>query len=85
MRQDIFISKAAKLAGCTQNTARNALIAFKAVVDEQLLDNSTAKLPFFGRFHIKKRKARYISQPKTHERMLSKEKLYIHFKASSAF
>jgi hypothetical protein len=40
MRQDIFISKAAKLVGCTQNTARNALIAFKAVVDEQLLDNS---------------------------------------------
>jgi nucleoid DNA-binding protein len=85
MKKKEFISKIAKRAGCTHETARNVLNAIKSAVDEQLTDGVPAKLPHFGTFTVKTRAARYISHPQTHEKIISKEKVYIHFKPLNNF
>ena len=85
MRKYEFIAKVAKQAGCYQETANNVLFAMKKVIDTQLIEKSKARLPLFGNFTIKKRRARRVYNPQTKERTLSKEKVYIHFKPFDAF
>ena len=85
MKKKEFISKVAKRAGCTQETARNILYAIKSVIDEQLVTDGSARLPLFGTFTVKTRASWYIFHPRTRERILTRENVYVRFKPSSKF
>jgi len=85
MKKKEFISKVTKRAGCTQETARNVLYAIKSVIDEQLVTDGSARLPLFGTLTVKTRASWYIFHPRTRERILTRENVYVRFKPSSKF
>jgi nucleoid DNA-binding protein len=85
MRKKEFVSIVSKRAGCTQLTTHNVLDAIKKTVHEQLINGEPAKIPNFGTFTLRTRAARYCSHPKTQQRILAKERIYLHFQPLKSF
>jgi nucleoid DNA-binding protein len=85
MKKKYFIPLLARRAGCTQKVADNVLKAIHEVISEQLKNDETAKLPYFGKFIVRKRPIRTIINVVTKQRTKTKPRPYIHFKPLKDF
>jgi nucleoid DNA-binding protein len=83
MKKKYFIALLARRAGCTQKVADNVLKAIHDVFSEQLDSDGSAKLPHFGTFSIKTRPVRTIVSVVTKQRMKTKPRPYLYFKAQN--